>query len=70
MMVDFLKKCLQIDPSKRITCEEAIRHEWFKELLIDTEQDIEDKLREINNERELQIILHEDSDNKSPGYIQ
>jgi serine/threonine protein kinase len=34
MMADFIKRCLQIDPTKRITCEEAIRHDWFKRLLI------------------------------------
>lgn len=34
LMVDFIRRCLQIDPTKRITCEEAIRHDWFKELLI------------------------------------
>lgn len=45
-MVDFIKRCLQIDPTKRITCEEAIRHDWFKDLLIATEKDIEHRLEE------------------------
>jgi serine/threonine protein kinase len=40
-MVDFIKRCLQIDPTKRLTCDEAIRHEWFKPLLIQTEKEIE-----------------------------
>jgi serine/threonine protein kinase len=43
-MVDFIKRCLEIDPSKRITCDEAIRHEWFKELLIMTEREIDERL--------------------------
>jgi len=29
-MFDFIKKCLQFDPKKRLTCEEALRHDWFK----------------------------------------
>ena len=33
-MVDFIKRCIEIDPRKRMTCEEALRHTWFKELLI------------------------------------
>lgn len=29
-MMDFIKRCLQIDPTRRITCDEALRHDWFK----------------------------------------
>lgn len=47
-MVDFIKRCLQIDPNQRLTCEEAIRHDWFKDLLIETEKDIEKRIEEIN----------------------
>lgn len=46
-MVDFIKKCLQIDPSQRMTCEEAIRHDWFKDLLIETEKEIEQKIEDL-----------------------
>lgn len=38
-MVDFVKRCLEIDPSKRMTCEEALRHDWFKQMLIQKEQE-------------------------------
>lgn len=44
LMVDFIRRCLEIDPAKRITCDEAIRHEWFKELLIETEREIEERI--------------------------
>ena len=37
-MVDFIKRCLNVDPSKRMTCEEAIRHDWLKDLLISKEK--------------------------------
>lgn len=43
-MLDFIKKCLQIDPKKRMTCEEAIRHDWFKDLLMESERELEFKL--------------------------
>lgn len=29
-LANLLNKCLQIDPKKRITCEEALSHEFFK----------------------------------------
>lgn len=37
-MLDFIKHCLNIDPNKRMTCEEAIRHDWFKDLSIKKEK--------------------------------
>ena len=40
-MVDFIKRCLDIDPSKRMTCEEAMRHDWFKTILIQKERQIQ-----------------------------
>ena len=36
-MVDFIRRCLEVDPAKRMTCEEALRHDWFKDMLITTE---------------------------------
>jgi serine/threonine protein kinase len=39
-MVDFIKKCLCFDPLKRMNCEEALRHDWFKDLLIKKENEI------------------------------
>ena len=43
-MLDFIQRCLIIDPNKRMTCEEAIRHDWFKELLIQSEKEMEREL--------------------------
>jgi serine/threonine protein kinase len=43
-MLDFIKKCLQFDPKKRMTCEEALRHDWFKDLLMESEREIEFRL--------------------------
>lgn len=40
-MLDFIKRCLIIDPTKRMTCEEALRHDWFKDLIILSEKEIE-----------------------------
>lgn len=39
-MVDFIKKCLCFDPLKRMTCEEALRHEWFKDLMLQKEAEL------------------------------
>jgi len=41
LMVDFVKACLQIDPSTRMQAEEALRHPWFRELLIQSEIEID-----------------------------
>jgi serine/threonine protein kinase len=49
VMMDFLKRCLEIDPKMRITCEEAIRHEWFKQLLISQESQIESRVKAMNS---------------------
>jgi len=51
-MMDFIKQCLQIDPTKRMTCEEAIRHEWFKDQLIKSEKEIQERISEIQHEKE------------------
>jgi serine/threonine protein kinase len=29
MMLDFIKKCLVIDPYSRVTCDQAMLHPWF-----------------------------------------
>ena len=39
-MVDFIRRCIEIDPKRRLTCEEAIRHDWFKDLLVQREREI------------------------------
>lgn len=36
---DFLKCCLQVDPSQRITAEQALQHEWLAEVDAFTEDD-------------------------------
>lgn len=28
-MLDFIRKCLVIDPQERLTCNEALNHPWF-----------------------------------------
>jgi serine/threonine protein kinase len=43
-MLDFIRRCLNIDPNKRMTCEEAIRHDWFKDLSIKKEKEFKHKL--------------------------
>lgn len=30
MLIDFLRRCLQVNPAERITASEAIRHEWMR----------------------------------------
>lgn len=40
-MVDFVRACLHIDPSTRMQAEEALRHPWFRELLIQSEIEID-----------------------------
>lgn len=32
MMVDFIKKCLTMDPLERIKCEEALNHPWLDDV--------------------------------------
>ena len=58
-MTDFIKHCLQIDPTQRMTCEEAIRHEWFKDLLKETEAEINEALIERQEEREIGMQMAE-----------
>jgi serine/threonine protein kinase len=36
--MDFVKRCLELDPEKRISCDEALRHEWFHPLLAELEK--------------------------------
>ena len=33
--IDFVQKCLEKNPKNRISCTDAIRHPWFKQILID-----------------------------------
>ena len=40
-MLDFLKKCLEIDPTKRMSCSEALNHPWFSDI---------SKYKEIDNQ--------------------
>ncbi len=40
-MVDFIKQCLNLDPTQRLQAEEALRHDWFKDLIIDLERKID-----------------------------
>jgi len=40
-MVEFVKQCLQIDPTQRLQCEEALRHDWFKDLIKELEVEID-----------------------------
>ncbi|KAI5953226.1 RAD53 [Candida jiufengensis] len=35
---DFLRCCLQVDPMKRITAEEALKHQWLQDILEDSSQ--------------------------------
>ena len=47
--IDFVKRCLTLDPEKRITAEEALAHPWFKMVLEhdgDQTQDISAGLRD------------------------
>lgn len=41
LMADFIKRCLHIDPRKRMTCEDALRHEWFNEMVLELEKEID-----------------------------
>lgn len=31
--LDFIQRCLEMDPEKRISADEALRHHWFRPLL-------------------------------------
>lgn len=42
--LDLVRRCLEIDPYKRISCEEAIRHDFFKEDLIREEELMEKEM--------------------------
>ena len=44
-----------------MTCDEAIRHDWFKDLLIQTEKDIENRIDEINREQCLALSIEKQS---------
>ena len=55
-MMDFIKRCLSIDPNRRLTCDEAMRHDWFKDLLIYREKEIEQNILELQD-RQYKLIL-------------
>ncbi|CDW76326.1 related to dual specificity protein kinase pom1 [Stylonychia lemnae] len=55
LMMDLIIRCLNMDPTKRITCEEAIRHEWFKDLLVQCEKEIEQNIEELQNREYIDI---------------
>ena len=40
-MIRFIKRCLIIDPNERMTCEEALTHPWFNDLINSREREIE-----------------------------
>mmetsp|Transcript_7855 Transcript_7855/g.7341 ORF Transcript_7855/g.7341 Transcript_7855/m.7341 type:complete len:145 (-) Transcript_7855:21-455(-) len=42
-MSDFIKKCLQVDPGQRMSCEEALRHDWFKDILQEKERELDSR---------------------------
>jgi serine/threonine protein kinase len=48
-MMDFIKRCLCMDPNRRLTCDEAVRHDWFKDLLIAREKEIESNIQELQD---------------------
>ncbi len=33
LLRDLLNECLEVDPRKRISCSEALRHEYFKDFV-------------------------------------
>ena len=33
LLLDFVEKCLDLDPAKRITCEEALEHPYFAQVM-------------------------------------
>lgn len=39
-MVDFLKRCLDFDPEKRLSCEELLSHKYFDDLGPNIKQEI------------------------------
>jgi len=46
--IDFIERCLEIDPAERITPEEALRHPWIKRNTIQSVlKDNEDILQNI-----------------------
>lgn len=61
LMVDFIRQCLQIDPTSRIQCEEALRHDWFKDLLIETEREI-DLIVQIESQRRNELDVQEEDE--------
>ncbi|EOR01424.1 hypothetical protein E3P92_01584 [Wallemia ichthyophaga] len=48
---DFVKALLQPDPSKRLTAEQALNHQWFKDQNL-SEHDVSEGLRDAFNSRE------------------
>jgi serine/threonine protein kinase len=65
-MVDFIKQCLQIDPTQRLQAEEALRHDWFKDLLIDLEKKIDQTITTKNQIR-AQKEMDEESESSREG---
>jgi cell division control protein 7 len=46
--VKFLERCLELDPSKRISADEALEHEFLRMGLEDLDQGEEDEMDIVN----------------------
>ena len=44
MVIDLLEKLFKFDPDKRITVEDALKHEYLSGLHIETDEPIRDKI--------------------------
>lgn len=43
--IDFIKKCLELDPTKRMTCEQLQEHPYFDEIRDTIEKQLRESVR-------------------------
>ena len=65
-MIRLIKRCLIIDPNERMTCEEALTHPWFNDLINSREREIEIMMMSQKPEFTSSFIGHEGQ--FSPAY--
>jgi len=56
--IEFLKVCLQIDPSKRLTCSELLRHKYFDGLIEEFQKELDEIMQKDIAEFQMRTKLN------------